>query len=184
MSTSQVPTIDRENSAAHLGTRDKHQLLGSQRKWGEHQPRSTPVAKQFGGNSTNLQKSHRSFGEISNTLVRGSEGNRSEVYKEAPSQPSMSSLPSEEPEFIPHIQEKKDYSDVFPSSLSMSHNQMVYFTHFWRACQKPDLHTYDPSQISISPPRNLSFLPRVKNEEKVILEPVPEDLLHLPPPWE
>lgn len=35
MSASLVPTLDRENAGAHLGTHDKHHLLGSQKKHGE-----------------------------------------------------------------------------------------------------------------------------------------------------
>ncbi|XP_063879444.1 uncharacterized protein LOC135110726 isoform X2 [Scylla paramamosain] len=165
MSTSQVSAVDRENSAAHLGTHEKHHLLGPQKKLGEHQARGTPVPKHFEGSSTSLQKSHRSFGEISNTLDRGSEGSRSDVYKKMPYQPSALS----------------HHSDIFPPSLLMSHDQLANFTYFWKSCQKPDLHS---SQISSSPPRDLTILPIIHDAEKVILEPVPEDLFHLPPPWE
>lgn len=182
MSTSQVSAVDRENSAAHLGTHEKHHLLGPQKKLGEHQARGTPVPKHFEGSSTSLQKSHRSFGEISNTLDRGSEGSRSDVYKKMPYQPSALSPSSEEPELVQTLpRRREDHSDIFPPSLLMSHDQLANFTYFWKSCQKPDLHS---SQISSSPPRDLTILPIIHDAEKVILEPVPEDLFHLPPPWE
>ncbi|KAG0715960.1 hypothetical protein GWK47_010757 [Chionoecetes opilio] len=97
---------------------------------GEHQSRSTPVLKHLGGNAASLQKSQRSFGEISNTLIRGSESSRHEVHKATPNQSSVVSSASKEPEFIPHIPKRQ------------------------------------------------------KDDEKVVLEPVPEDLFDLPPSWE
>ncbi|XP_045101137.1 uncharacterized protein LOC123498089 [Portunus trituberculatus] len=181
MSTSQVSAVDRENSAAHLGIHEKHHLLGPQKKWGEHQARGTPVQKHFEGSSTNLQKSHRSFGEISNILDRGSEGSRSEVHKKVPHQPSALSPSSEEPELIQVLPRREDHSDIFPPSLLMSHDQLANFTYFWKSCQKPDLQSL---QISSSPPRDLAILPIMNDAEKVIPEVVPEDLFHLPPPWE
>lgn len=181
MSTSQVSAVDRENSAAHLGTHEKHHLLGLQKKRGEHQARGTPVLKHFEGSSTNLQKSHRSFGEISNTLDRGSEGSRSEVYKKVPYQPSLLSPSSEEPELVKALpRRREDYSDILPPVLLMSHDQLTNFTCFWKSCQKPDLHS---SQISSSPSRDLTTIP-IRHDAEVVLEPVPEDLFHLPPPWE
>lgn len=193
MSTSLVPTLDRENAGAHLGgTHEKHHLLGSQKKLGEHPSRAMPVHKQFLGISSNFQKSHRSFGEISNRLDRGSDNSSSGPSKML-NQPSLSTAckpemmqkeVTEVPEFIPSIPEDKDYSDIIPSSLSLSRKQLDKFAHFWESCQKPDLHIFDASRLSSSPPQNLTFLPIARYEEKLMFDPVPEDVFDLPPPWE
>ncbi|KAK3881248.1 hypothetical protein Pcinc_014300, partial [Petrolisthes cinctipes] len=191
MSTSEMPSTDRENAGtANIKNKNK---MASQRglsNAGQFEQASFQASKKFGDFEGGLNTSHRTFGDISNRVekvdpescISGGKKLLSHIHpkptKVWDSTADIGTETDEKAEFIPHITEVEDYGDILPPECRLFKNDISRLTDFWG--------TYQKSAFELcSSPREFDMLmkpvPIVSQVPK--LEPL--DIIYMPPPpWE
>lgn len=182
---------DRENAAAHLGSKMKqHQSNGISQSLAHH------AQKKFSMPNESFHTGQRSFGDISNKIGRVNVSSHGSAVKKKQSNAIVNeSLPKlslhaekeqlAEPEFFPDINDTEDYSDILPPPLQLSDKHISQLVHFWEICRRPELNSLDPSEMPKSPPKSLPLMSTVKDKIPIHLEPVIEEVYDVPlPPWE